>query len=256
MKINLNNPTEEVQVQIIPMIDVVFCILVFFILASLQVTRQQSINIDLPQANTATSSVQPDLQRDILPVTIDAFGQIFVEKNTVDRSQLGGILKNYLAANPQGTLVLYASRSATYDDVIEILDLLRQVGGDRVSLAIIPGTEEQPANPNPNPLQPLPNLPITPGATPGGAIPIPGSPLSPAPNLPQNPNLNLPPGSTQIPLPSTPNQPQTQPGIPPQTQQNPSGNRGTTVPPASAPVAPAPGATVAPAAPGGSANPE
>lgn len=247
MKINLNNPTEEVQVQIIPLIDVVFCILVFFILASLQFTRQQSINIDLPQANTATSSLEAQTEREILPVTIDAVGQIYVEKNPVQRQQLGGILKNYLAQNPQGTLVLYASRSATYNDVIEILDLLRQVGGDRVSLAIIPGSEEQPANP----LQPLPNLPINPGATPGGTIPLPNSPVSPDPNFPQNnPNLNLPPGSTQIPLPGTPNQPQTQQGIPP----IPNG-RGNTVPPTGATVAPAPGATVAPAAPGGSASP-
>ncbi|MBV6622006.1 MAG: biopolymer transporter ExbD [Rivularia sp. (in: Bacteria)] len=246
MKINLNNPNEEVQVQIIPLIDVVFCILVFFILASLQFTRQQSINIDLPQANTATSSVQPDTQREILPVTIDAVGQIYVEKNPVQRQQLGGILKNYLAGNPKGTLVLYASRSATYNDVIEILDLLRQVGGDRVSLAIIPGSEEQPANP----LQPIPSLPINPGATPGGVLPFPNtSPLSP--NLPQNnPNLNLPPGSTQLPIPTIPNQPQTEQGNSPRV---PSGNT-RTVPPASAPTAPAPQATVAPAAPS-STNP-
>ncbi len=232
MKINLNNPTEEVQVQIIPLIDVVFCILTFFILASLQFTRQQSINIDLPQANTATSSVQPETQREILPVTIDAVGQIYVEQDAVQRQQLGDILKNYLAANPNGTLVLYASRSATYNDVIEILDLLRQVGGDRVSLAIIPGTQEQPANPNP--LQPSPNLPINPGVNPDGTIPLPGSTLTPAPNLP--------PGSTEIPLPSIPNQPQTGQGTPP---RSPSANPGTTVPPAS--VAPVPGATVAPA---------
>lgn len=243
MKINLNNPTEEVQIQIIPLIDVVFCILTFFILASLQFTRQQSINIDLPQANTATSGVQAEGEREILPVTIDAVGQIYVEKDAVQRQQLGGILKKYLVENPKGTLVLYASRSATYNDVIEILDLLRQVGGDRVSLAIIPGSSEQPANP----IQPIPNLPINPGVTPGGTLPLPnGSPL--APNLPQNnPDLNLPPGSTQIPLPGIPNQPQTEQGVPP---RSPSGNTGTTVPPASAPTAPAPQATVAPVAPG------
>jgi biopolymer transport protein ExbD len=245
MKINLNNPTEEVQIQIIPLIDVVFCILTFFILASLQFTRQQSINIDLPQANTATSSVTPQTEREILPVTIDAVGQIYVEKNPVLREQLGGILKNYLTQNPKGTLVLYASRSATYNDVIEILDLLRQVGGDRVSLAIIPGSEEQPANP----LQPNPGFPsnINPEPTPGEAIPLPGSPLTPAPDLPNEPGLNLPPGSTQIPLPSTPNQPQNGQGVP----TNPGGNPGTTTPPASAPTVPAPGATVAPAAPNG-----
>ncbi|MDY6900841.1 MAG: biopolymer transporter ExbD [Cyanobacteriota bacterium] len=245
MKINLNNPTEEVQIQIIPLIDVVFCILVFFILASLQFTRQQSINIDLPQANTATSSVLPDTQREILPVTIDAVGQIYVEKNPVQREQLGSILGDYLNKNPKGTLVLYASRSATYNDVIEILDLLRQVGGDRVSLAIIPGSEEQPANPNLNPLQPIPNSPL-PGINPDGTITLPNSPLSP--NLPQNnPNLNLPPGSTQIPLPSIPNQPQTEQGVPPRNPS--SGNPATTIPPASAPTQPAAPQSTAPAAP-------
>ncbi len=238
MKINLNNPTEEVQIQIIPLIDVVFCILTFFILASLQFTRQQSINIDLPQAKTATSSAQPQGEREILPVTIDGVGQIYVEKQPVVRSSLGGILKKYIVENPKGTLVLYASRSATYNDVIEILDLLRQVGGDRVSLAIIPSSGEQPTNPS----QPLPNLPINPGATPGGTAPLPNvSPL--APNFPQNnPDLNLPPGSTQIPLPTIPNQPQTGQGVPPRNPLN----RGSTVPPASAPTVPAPKATVAP----------
>ena len=243
MKINLNNPTEEVQIQIIPLIDVVFCILTFFILASLQFTRQQSINIDLPQAETATSTVQQQENRQILPVTIDAVGQIYVEKQPLQRTQLEGILKKYLADNPKGTLALYASRSATYNDVIEILDLLRKVGGDRVALAIIPGSAEQPANP----IQPIPGLPINPGATPGGALPFPNtSPL--APNLPQNnPNLNLPPGSTQIPLPTIPNQPQTGQGVPP---RSPSGNNGT-APPVSAPTAPVPQTTVAPVAPGG-----
>ncbi len=242
MKINLNNPPEDVQVQIIPLIDVVFCILTFFILASLQFTRQQSINIDLPRANTATSSAQAETEREILPVTIDAVGQIYVEKQPVQRQQLADILKRYLVDNPKGTLVLYASRSATYNDVIEILDLLRQVGGDRVSLAIIPGSSEQP----PNPQQPLPGFPLNPGTTPDGTLPLPGaSPL--APNFPQN-NPNLPPGSTQIPLPSIPNQPQTQQGIPPRI---PSGNSGSTVPPVSIPIAPVPQpqATVAPVAP-------
>ena len=245
MKINLNNPTEEVQIQIVPLIDVVFCILTFFILASLQFTRQQSINIDLPQAETATSTVQAGGEREILPVTIDGVGQIYVEKQPVQRPQLESILKNYIAGNPKGTLALYASRSATYNDVIEILDVLRKVGGDRVALAIIPGSSEQPANPNPS--QQLPGLPNLPGATPGGTLPFPQGLPGVAPNLPQNnPNLNYPPGSTLIPLPSIPNQPQTGQGVPP---RNNSGNPGSTVPPASAPTAPAPQATVAPVVP-------
>lgn len=56
MKINLHSPIEEVQVQIIPLIDVIFCILTFFLLAALQFTRQQAISVDLPKASTGAPS--------------------------------------------------------------------------------------------------------------------------------------------------------------------------------------------------------
>jgi biopolymer transport protein ExbD len=194
MKVNLHTPIEEVQIQIIPLIDVVFCILTFFLLAALQFTRQQAINIDLPKANTGTSPTA-SLQgsSNILPVTIDAVGQTYVEKQMVRRDQLAEILKKYVQENPTGVLVLNASRTATYNDVIETLDLLRQVGGDRVSLGIIPGTSQTPTNPNfpviPG-TNPIPNTAPLPGVNPQGNI----NPVNPeiAPIVPQT----VAPGTT------------------------------------------------------------
>ncbi|MFM8004040.1 MAG: ExbD/TolR family protein, partial [Dolichospermum sp.] len=75
MKVKLDNTAEDVQIQIIPLIDVVFCILTFFLLAALQFTRQQAINVDLPKASTGTSSAaNSQTKNNILPVTIDAVG--------------------------------------------------------------------------------------------------------------------------------------------------------------------------------------
>ena len=54
MKINLDNTTDDGQIQILPLIDVIFCILTFFILAVVQTERPQAVNIDLPQAKTGT----------------------------------------------------------------------------------------------------------------------------------------------------------------------------------------------------------
>jgi biopolymer transport protein ExbD len=166
MKVNLQTPIEEVQIQIIPLIDVVFCILTFFLLAALQFTRQQAINVDLPKASTGeTSAASSQTKSDILPVTIDAVGQTYIEKEPVRREELESLLKQYVQANPNGILVLNASRTATYNDVIQTLDLLRQVGGNRVSLGIIPG-----------PSQPLTNSEI-PSFVPSipNTVPIPGS---------------------------------------------------------------------------------
>jgi biopolymer transport protein ExbD len=187
MKVNLHTPVEEVQIQLIPLIDVVFCILTFFLLAALQFTRQQAINIDLPTAKTGTSPTA-NLQgaSNILPVTIDAVGQTYVEKQVVRREQLAEILRRYVQENPTGVLVLNASRTATYNDVIETLDLLRQVGGDRVSLGIIPGTSQTPTNPN---LPVIPPLPGNPGTNlPPNTAPVPG--INPEGNLsPANPGV-------------------------------------------------------------------
>ncbi|WP_414541772.1 biopolymer transporter ExbD [Nostoc sp. CCY0012] len=194
MKVNLHTPVEDAQIQIIPLIDVVFCILTFFLLAALQFTRQQAINIDLPQASTSTVGGVAS-QSATLIVTIDAVGNTYIEKQLVRREQLAQGLSQYLQANPNGILVLNASRTATYNDVIEVLDLMRQVGGDRVSLGIIPGPSQIPTG-SPN----LP-LPINPGEVPA---PVPGM-NDFNPNLPFDPN-QLPPGQGIAPgIPPVPN---------------------------------------------------
>lgn len=205
MKVNLHTPIEEVQIQIIPLIDVVFCILTFFLLAALQFTRQQAISVDLPKASTSTVSGVTS-QGGSQIVTIDAVGNTYIEKQPVKREELGQRLKQYLQENPSGVVVLNASRTATYNDVIETLDLLRQVGGDRVSLGIIPAPSStnllnQPA---------VPSFPINPGAAPvPNTVPIPG--INPQGNF--NPNLPLTPN--QVPFPTGTGQPSTRQSISP-----------------------------------------
>jgi len=133
MKINLDAPSEEVRIEIIPLIDVIFCILTFFILAAVGLTRQMGINVDLPTATTGTTQM-----REMLVVSVDPVGQIYVEQEPIARNQLTQVLLDYRLNSPEGLVVLYASRSARYADVVEVLDLLRSVGGDRVALATLP----------------------------------------------------------------------------------------------------------------------
>jgi biopolymer transport protein ExbD len=199
MKVKLDTPSEELQIQIIPLIDVVFCILTFFLLAALQFTRQQAINVDLPKASTGQDSVaNSQIKSKILPVTIDAIGLTYIEKEPVRREELESRLKQYIQANPDGILVLNASRTATYNDVIQTLDLLRQVGGNRVSLGIIPGSS-QPVTNSPNfPVPPVPNNLSSPELnSPGNLNSLP----------PANPNLFPAPGNGINPgmSPSVPN---------------------------------------------------
>lgn len=185
MKVNLDTPVDEVQVQIIPLIDVVFCILTFFIVAVLQFQRPQGINLNLPQSKSST--VQPPER---LIVTLAQTGQLYVGQQEVDRAQLETMLKTYHEKNPGGLLVLNAPQNAFYSDVIQVLDVLRSVGGDRVALATAPALPS-----------PAPTVPTLPGTLPESTSPsltspnrLPGTPSNTTPGSLFDPN-SLPGGS-------------------------------------------------------------
>lgn len=154
-----------VRIEILPLIDVIFCILTFFILAVINFSRQQAISLDLPQAKTGA----PQLQN-ILIVTIDDIGQLYVDQNPVSRSDLAWEIKKYNQNNPDGLMTLYAAKNSTYREVVEVLDVLREVGGDRVALATLPeGSKTQVVPPTPGVNPAFPGLP-------GSANPFPEPP--------------------------------------------------------------------------------
>ncbi|MGF1460287.1 MAG: ExbD/TolR family protein [Leptolyngbyaceae cyanobacterium] len=200
MKIDLlDSPSEDVRIEIIPLIDVIFCILTFFILAAVGLTRQQAIDLDLPNANTG-SPLPPQgigsqaVQRERLYVSIDAIGQVYIDQQPVTVDLLYDILLQHRQTSPQGLIVLYASRDARYEDVIEVLDLLRSVGGDRVALATLPGESLESPIPESEPL-------------PDGDQPDDGLlDLSPVPT-PSTPDSDTPTPNIFEPLPSSPTEP-------------------------------------------------
>ena len=220
MKLNFDTPEPEVRIEIVPLIDVIFCLLTFFILAAVTLTRQTAINVDLPKATSGAAQM-----RKLLIVTVDPIGQIYVEKQPVSPDQLYQAVGNFRKTSPTGTIVLYASRAASYNDVVYVLDQIRAVGGDRVALATLPnaalpsgdGTAPNSNNtglssPNlprlGNPSTPLPNLSpdAVPSTLPGSTLP--NSSSSPyGLNQPALPGLGSAPstGSTQqSPIPSRP----------------------------------------------------
>lgn len=140
MKIDLlETPSQDVRLEIIPLIDVIFCILTFFILAAVGLTRQQAIDLDLPAANTGEPLPgQLSQGGDRVYVSIDGFGQIYLDQQPVPLAVLRDVLAQFISINPNGLIVLYASRDARYEEVVTVLDELRDVGGSRVALATLP----------------------------------------------------------------------------------------------------------------------
>lgn len=219
MKIDfLDTPSEDVKIEIIPLVDVIFCILTFFILAAVGLTRQQAIDLDLPNATTGNPLPPQGLgataqQRERLYVSVDAIGQVYLDQQPVTVDLLYDVLLQHQQTSPEGLIVLYASRDARYEDVIQVLDLLRSVGGDRVALATLPGElPSSPGSPQDPPLfdlTPAPSIddPLLdlPGA-PGGTTPIDPGSLPPAdPGLELAPTAPLEePGGAPVEEPSSP----------------------------------------------------
>ena len=132
---------QDMRVEIIPLIDVIFCILTFFILAGVGLSRQQAITLDLPQASTG----KPQM-REMLVVSLDPLGQAYLNKQPYTRPQLEDAMRNFHQKNPGGIIVLNAAKNASYEQVVHVLDLMRQVGGNRVALATVPGNGESTAS--------------------------------------------------------------------------------------------------------------
>jgi biopolymer transport protein ExbD len=153
MKIYSDNNGEFTRVEIIPLLDVMFCLLTFFLLLVLQVTRYQGVKVtkeDIPQIKTGNYQTS-----DRLIVSLSADSQVYVEGklfgSVSELSNPGKLqqafqqtLKNYSVKSPNGQSVLYAPKTVNYGDVIQTLDLLRLVLGDRVALGTLPDTKFNP----------------------------------------------------------------------------------------------------------------
>jgi biopolymer transport protein ExbD len=189
MKINTGNTNSEPRIELIPLIDVIFCILTFFLLAGLQVARQQAISVDIPKATTGTPAA-----RELLMVSLNESGQVFLEQQPMlSPNQLTETVKKYHRSRPNSSIVLYAAKQVSYNKVVETLDSLRSVAGDRVALATLPSNTVAPTLPTLT----NPNLPVNPSnINPNNGQPNTGS-IDPTGQFGQQPIQSAPAPITQ-----------------------------------------------------------
>ncbi|MDT7946288.1 MAG: biopolymer transporter ExbD [Cyanobacteriota bacterium PSP.bin.10] len=128
------------EINIVPLIDVIFSILVFFVIASLVLTRSEALDVNLPDATTAEVRLQPDVT-----VSLTAEGQIAVNQEKIaDISALIPAVERILAEKPaegRRLVVINADLALSHGKVVEVMDTLQRV--PNVSLAI---AARRPAN--------------------------------------------------------------------------------------------------------------
>ncbi len=125
------------EVNLVPMMDVILTILTFFIIVSMTLTgQQQSVDITLPSTDAGASTLPVP---DPLVVGLNQQGQVLLNNQPVGDAQLSQQMQTYLVQNSKGAVILKADRKLPYEQVVQVLGKMRDIGGDRVSLAIDQG---------------------------------------------------------------------------------------------------------------------
>jgi len=134
MKIGSPFPHKKARIEIIPLIDIMFFLLAAFMMASLSMIKLQSIKLDLPTATAATRDFKPE----IINITVDKIGDIYIEKKPVNVVELHQYLSNKFRINTNVPVYISGDKDATHGAVIRVLDLVRREGIQKVSFAIAP----------------------------------------------------------------------------------------------------------------------
>lgn len=125
----LLNDDEESQIDLTPMLDVVFIMLIFFIVTSTFV-KESGVDVTRPQAETSVVTESNAIQ-----IGITAANQIFMDKRQIDKRAIRANVEKSLAENPGASVIIVADRDSNTHTLIEVMDQARLAGATSVSVA-------------------------------------------------------------------------------------------------------------------------
>ncbi|MBD2354643.1 biopolymer transporter ExbD [Tolypothrix sp. FACHB-123] len=127
-----DEPDIPAQINIVPMIDVIFAILTFFIMSTLFLTRSEGLPVNLPKAGSAQQQQQSSAP---ITVTVDAAGKISVNRKAVAIDVLPEQVRTFMGNNSEALVVINADERVNHGQVVAVMDRLRQVQGAKLAIA-------------------------------------------------------------------------------------------------------------------------
>ncbi len=126
----IEDPDRPPEINLLPMIDVIFSILAFFIISTLFLTYSEGLPVDLPEA----SSSQPQQSVEIT-VTIASDGEIALNRQPIDLTQLADATRVLTQPDIQNLAIVNADENVIHGRVVSVMDELRQVEGVKLAIA-------------------------------------------------------------------------------------------------------------------------
>jgi len=126
----VDEPDISPQINIVPMIDVIFAILTFFIMSTLFLGRFEGLAVNLPKAKSAKP------QKVVrATVTLDKSGNLYLNKNPLSVEALPDAIRSINQPGQDLVVVLNADGSVTHDRVVTVMDQIRQIEGAKLAIA-------------------------------------------------------------------------------------------------------------------------
>ncbi len=125
------NEQNESTIDMTPMLDVVFIMLIFFIVTS-SFIKEAGIQVIKPEAETAVKK-----QRASILIAINSSNEIWIDRRVVDESALTPVISQLYAENPKGSVVVQADKESDAEHVLMVLDAARKAGVNDIAVATL-----------------------------------------------------------------------------------------------------------------------
>jgi biopolymer transport protein ExbD len=125
---------KKARIEMLPLIDIVFLLLVFFIYAMLSMAVHRGLPVVLPVSSTAAIDTELTLS-----LTVKDDGTVFIDKQRVSIEELRAALTGYMKLdksmdNRNTRVLLFADRSLSYQELYKVLDQIKMAGISNISL--------------------------------------------------------------------------------------------------------------------------
>ena len=125
---------EEAMIDMTPMLDIVFIMLIFFIVTT-SFVKEAGIEVNKPKATNQTKQKNANIF-----IAVKDTGEIWFNKRRVDIELVGSQIEKLLAEQPTDVIIIQADKDAKHGDVVEVMDAIKEAGSHlRISIAAAKG---------------------------------------------------------------------------------------------------------------------
>lgn len=136
MKFKQQRTSSVPEVNLVPMIDVLMSVLLFFIITSMTLTRQILGNINVPGIQKSSQTEKQKNNQPMLVIGLDKDKTLFIREQRVTEETMLESISEFLDKNPSGEVIIKADQELSYQDISQLLNKLSKVSDKQVFLAI------------------------------------------------------------------------------------------------------------------------